>query len=85
MTFAARFCPVKKWRKRIKLSAEQADSTAESMMKYPERVEDLNKCRGMLANNVKYAEAFRVRSVESYLWGGKDPGRDGLGQFLRDI
>ena len=38
-------------------------------IKYPERVEGLNKYRGMLANNVKYAEAFRVRSVESYLWG----------------
>lgn len=39
-------------------------------IKYPERVEGLNKYRGMLDNNVKYAEAFKIRSVWSYLWGG---------------
>ena len=34
---------------------------------YPDRVEGLNKYRGMLYNNVAYAEAFEIVSVKKYL------------------
>lgn len=38
-------------------------------IKYPERIEGLNKYRGMLANNVPYAEAFRIIPIVKYLKG----------------
>ena len=38
-------------------------------IKYPERIEGLNKYRGMLYKNVKYAEAFKICSVQDYLMG----------------
>lgn len=38
---------------------------------YPDRIEGLNKYRGMLAGNVGYAEAFKIVPVEKYLRSGK--------------
>ena len=36
---------------------------------YPERIEGLNKYRGMLYKNVNYAEAFKICRVQDYLMG----------------
>lgn len=34
---------------------------------YPDRIEGLNKYRGMIFNNVAYAEAYRVCAIKKYL------------------
>ena len=36
-------------------------------IKYPDRVEGLNKYRGMLYNNVPYAEAYEIVPIKKYL------------------
>ena len=48
----------------IKLYASQ-----NGWINYPDRIEGLNKYRGMLAGNVAYAEAFEIVSINKYLKG----------------